>query len=392
MGAIFAAVAVGSALLSTMVGTLADRIGRKPFLILFPAVTALAALICAFTDTTGLLVAACVIGSFGRGGGAGGGNVGPYMPAEQSLLAASAPEATRTKNFGRLAFMSSFGALVGGLLAAVTVSGHLTRINAEAIFRLSFLATGLSALIAGALGLLLVETTPPKLTLRMARQAARGGFFPRNSAGLVYRLWLTNALNGAAIGLFAPFVSYWLFRRYGASTAEIGVLYAIVNVVSMASNLSAEPLARRFGLVRATVGLRIIVAALFVPMALSPNLYLAGFFYLLRMTGQRIVLPMRQSYVMGMAEPSERSRVAAISQLPAQATSAATPTLAGLLFDEVSLAAPFLLASVFQLLNAVTYYYFFRNLHPEEERESNATTPEPLALTEEEMPPPGLPT
>ncbi|MGC8481747.1 MAG: MFS transporter, partial [Acidimicrobiales bacterium] len=155
-------------------------------------------------------------------------------------------------------------------------------------------------------------------------------------------------------------------------------------VVSMASNLSAAPLARRFGLVRATVGLRIVVAALFVPMALSPNLYLAGFFYLLRMTGQRVVLPMRQSYVMGMADPSERSRVAAISQLPAQVTSAVTPTLAGFLFDEVSLAAPFLFASVLQFLNAVSYYYFFRDLHPEEERTPGTPTLK-VALPPNEM-------
>ncbi|MGC8481126.1 MAG: MFS transporter, partial [Acidimicrobiales bacterium] len=217
MGEIFAAVAIGSALLSTMVGTYADRFGRKPFLVLFPLLTALAALTCVQTDRTGYVVAACILGSFGRGGGAGGGNVGPYMPAEQALLTASAPETARTKNFGRLAFTSSFGALIGGLIAAATVSGHLTRGDAEAVFRLSFLATGVTAFVAGALGFLLKEPARPKFASSEERKTARGGFFPRNSAGLVYRLWLTNALNGAAIGLFAPFVSYWLFRRYGAS-------------------------------------------------------------------------------------------------------------------------------------------------------------------------------
>jgi hypothetical protein len=68
-----------------------------------------------------------------------------------------------------------------------------------------------------------------------------------------------------------------------------------------------------------------------------------------------------------MAAPEERARLAALSTLPSQAASAATPTLAGTLFD-VALGLPFLIAGALQLGNAILYYAFFHKLVPEEER------------------------
>lgn len=53
----------------------------------------------------------------------------------------------------------------------------------------------------------------------------------------------------------------------------------------------------------------------------------------------RIGMSLRQSFVMTAAPTEERSRVAALSQLPVQGVSALAPTLTGYLFDEVSLAA-----------------------------------------------------
>jgi predicted MFS family arabinose efflux permease len=189
---------------------------------------------------------------------------------------------------------------------------------------------------------------------------------------LVYRLWLTNGLNGAAIGLFGPFITYWFYRRYGVSAAEIGLLFAVINATSLISNLTITSISRKLGLVRTTTLLRIIVSLLLIPMVLAPTFLIAGAIYLVRMFGQRMALPLRQSYVMGMADPEERSRVAALSNLPAQALSAVTPALAGELFAVVDLAAPFLLSSVLQLANALTFYGFFRNATPAEERQAQA--------------------
>jgi hypothetical protein len=81
--------------------------------------------------------------------------------------------------------------------------------------------------------------------------------------------------------------------------------------------------------------------------------------FFVRMLAQRVGMPLRQSFTQDLAHPDERASVAALSNLPAQGTMGAAQVLAGYLFDEVGLAAPFELAALFQCANAVLYGSLF---------------------------------
>jgi predicted MFS family arabinose efflux permease len=372
LGELTLVVGIGAAVLSTAIGLASDRVGRKPFLIGVPLLAAAAGLVFAFTRTPALLFLAAAIGSFGRGAGAGAGTVGPYQPVEQALVTETISPARRNVAFGRLAFASSVGALVGGplaLLAGTTGPGDRA---ASVAFRAPFLATALLAAIAGLLALALREAPRPPV----ADDQGRRPRLPRRSMPLLMRLWATNSINGLAVGMFGPFVTYWFFRRYGVGAGQIGLLFGVINAATAASTLSAARIARRWGLVRTVTIVRIAQALLLVPMVLAPTFLLAGAIYLVRMVVQRIGMPLRQSYVLAMADPAERASVGALSNLPSQATQAVAPVVAGYLFDEVSLSLPFLIAGVLQLANALLYWGFFRGLPPEEEV---ATASAPLA-------------
>ncbi|MGH9057214.1 MAG: MFS transporter [Acidimicrobiales bacterium] len=378
LGVLFVVVGVVSAAETTTIGFWSDRVGRKKFLVGVPLLAAVGGAAYAVSRDPVVVFAGAAIGSFGRGGGAGGGSVGPYAPAEQALVAESVAPAQRNSAFGRLAFGSSLGALAGSLLAAGLIRGHPSRAAALGTFRPAFLALAACAVLAAALGLLLVESAggPSSPPAPHGPDGARTGlgsgpekppFLPRESRSLLHRLWVTGALNGTAVGMFGPFVSYWFYRRYGVSAGTIGELYAVVNAFTAVSNLSAAGFGRRWGVVRASTAFRLVQSVLIVPMVLAPSFYLAGAVYLLRMVAQRVSMPLRQSYMMGMADPAERARVAGLARLPAQATSAGTPALAGELFDHVSLSAPFLVGGAFQLANALVYFAFFRGRPPEDE-------------------------
>ena len=399
LGALLALVAVTSAVLSTTIGITSDRVGRKPFLVGVPLLAAAAAVVFAYDRSTVFLFASAALGSFGRGSGASAGAVGPYQPAESAFVAEALPPRYRNTAFGRLSFASSVGALGGGLLALLAPSGHLHGASATSAFRSAFLVAALLAALAGLVALLirppqavgmeaqLVSAAPGGRTGREIAARARNEppataqespgrgqrilaklHFPQRSRGLLYRLWLTNGLNGFAIGMFGPFISYWFFRRFGASAGEIGTLFAVVNALTAASTLTAAGLARRWGLVATVTIVRNAQALLLVPMVLMPSFETAGAVYLLRMVVQRIGLPLRQSYVLAMADPSERASVLALSNLPSQLSMAVSPLFAGYLFDEVSLALPFDIAAVFQAANAMLFWVFFRHAPPEEER------------------------
>ncbi len=381
LGLLFLAVALMSAVLSSLSGLLSDRIGRKLFLVLLPWLTALAALVFSFSHIIALLFIFAALGSFGRGAGAGAGAIGPYQPAEQALLSETVPARHRTQLFGLVALASSLGALIGtGPLTALPqalIHFGLLSAHGLASYRLVFWFIAAGALIAG---LLALPVTDPFNTRRHSARLAVAtptsgevrrrwrSAFSRTSWPILLRLWVTNSINGLAVGFFGPFVTYWFYQRYGAGPATIGLLFAIINLAAMFANLAAAPFARRLGLVRAILVGRVFQAVLIIPMILAPTFWLAGSIYLIRMLAQRMALPLRQSYVMGVIPPEERGTVGALSNLPMQGTSAVGPVVAGYLFDHVSLSLPFEIGAVLQGINALLFYLFFRRLLPPEEQ------------------------
>lgn len=366
LGILFSIVALTSATMSTLIGVFADRVGRKPFLIYIPLLTAAAAAVFAATDVTWALFAAASLGSFGRGSGAGGGMVGPYQPAEQALLAGLVDDRRRNTLFGLVASASAAGGLLGSILAATPLSAPAAGgAVAATTYRPAFLAAAALAVLTAvcALPVHAPRTEGPPAPLPSGSRRRRQ---PLSAEGrrLVYRLWATNAVNGAAVGLFAPFLTYWLYRRYGVSAAQIGILYTIVNVVTIVTNQFAAPLARRRGTVRMVVITRTLQALLLPALAVMPSFPLAGVVYGARLVVQRIGMSLRQSFVMGASPAQERARVAAFAQLPTQGISALAPTLSGYLLNEVSLALPFEIAGVLQLINAGLFHHFFGQTAP----------------------------
>jgi MFS family permease len=386
LGVLFVVVALTSAILSTTVGVLSDRIGRKLFLIALPLLAAVSSFAFAGTQAVVPIFIFASLGSFGRGAGAGAGIIGPYQPAEQAWLADAVPSRTRNALFGWVAFASSLGALIGGgpLVALVQLlrQQDLAGTADLTTYRLEFLVMGGLALAAGLLAVPIADKRPTRVPPALRPpEASRRFFWPRlrlsrETRSVLGRLWITNGVNGLAVGFFGPFITYWFYQRYGAGPAMIGLLYSLINLTTMVSNLGAARIAARLGLVRAIVSSRALQAILMLPMVLAPTFWLAGACYLLRMLAQRVALPLRQSYVMGVLPAEERGTAGALSNLPMQATSAASPALAGYLFDHIALALPFEIGAFLQGVNALLFWMFFRQLLPPEER---AQPPRPTA-------------
>ncbi|HZT98013.1 MAG TPA: MFS transporter [Ktedonobacteraceae bacterium] len=385
LGLLFTVVAFSSAILTALIGPLSDRFGRKLFIVIVPWLAAIAAVVFAFSRLEALLFLGAALGSFGRGAGAGSGSIGPYQPAEQAFLADAVPARHRNSLFGRVAFASSLGALLGSgpLVALPTLLSWLglQNIQGAASYRFTFLVMAGIALVAG---LLAVPLTEPSRALRTVPRPApdaqertpgrrRPWRISRQSWPILLRLWTTNSINGLAVGFFGPFITYWFYRRYGVGPVTIGFLFALINLAAMVANLGAARIAARLGLVRAIVVSRTLQAVLLIPMVLAPTFWMAGLLYLVRMLAQRVSLPLRQSYVMGVVPQAERGTVGALSNLPSQVTSAASPTVAGYLFDHVSLALPFEIGAVLQGINALLFLVFFRSLLPPEEQEIKPT-------------------
>jgi MFS family permease len=363
VGVLFTAGAIGSMLLTASVGLFADRIGRKPILIALGLLSAVAALTFALTESYPILLVAAALGTIGRGGGAGSsGAFGPYYPAEQPLITEKVADRDRTHVFGMVSVVGVLAGALGALIATVPTLLHrffaLPEIDGD---RALFVCAAVLGVAMALVILPVSETAPPPRAPGKPRRLQPA------TKRVLWRFAVTNATNGLAVGMLGPVLVYWFHVRFGATAAQLGSLYFVANLLAAPSNLAAGRVARRLGTVRAVVILRMVALLLMAAMALVPTFLVAAVLFLLRTQVNTMSGPMRQSFLMGMVPPEDRSAAAGLSNLPLQIFSSAGPTIAGQLMQSVWVSLPLELAAGLQAVNTVLYHIFFHHMRLPEE-------------------------
>lgn len=102
---------------------------------------------------------------------------------------------------------------------------------------------------------------------------------------------------------------------------------------------------------------------------LMPNLTLAIIVLLARFSISQMDVPTRQSYIMAVVSPDERSAAAGITSIVRTASSAIAPIVTGLLLDKSLLSVPFFLAGGLKIVYDLALYRSFRSIKPPEELE-----------------------
>jgi MFS family permease len=351
----------GSTGMTILVGIFSDRYGRKPLLMIISGLAAIGAAVYALTTQFWVLALMSALASI-RGGGVGsGGGFGPFYPAEQALVAASTTDTNRNAVFSSLSLV---GVLAGAVGSAVALLLGILQSNLRMSVVDSYRPIFWIAAITSAAIVLLTIPIREKHAAAVKQDKAPEKLSARS---LITRLWLTNGINGLVMGVVGPFLTYWLALRYGVASTEIATLYTIANLLTALSYIFAPRVAHRLGAVRTIVFTRLGTVIFMAGMALAPTFLLASAAYIIRIMINSIGLPIRQSFVMGVAEEQNRSKVAAIGSLPSQATGMIAPTIASHLVQSVAETAPIWMATAAMAINAGLFELFFRNIKPPEE-------------------------
>ena len=353
VGLILAAALLGTMLLTLVIAVRGDRIGRRRLLVGGSLLMLLAVLVPLVEGEPLVLV---LIGLTGMVAVTSNESTGLHS-VDQAILPQTVADRDRTAVFG-LYSVVAFGATAVGAATIgplVAVAGALG-LEGPDRYGPAFAVYAVAGLVAAV------------LAGRLDRQAEVGeriekGFAIQRSRGVVVRLSALFAIDSFAAGLIVQsFIAYWFAARFGLDPATIGGLFFAGSLLGAASFPIAVRLAGRIGLIRTMVFSHIPASCFLIGMALTPVSApgLAAAFFLARALLSSMDVPTRQSYVMAVVDPAERTATAGVTSLARSAATALGP-LAGAVLLPLGLGAPLIACGVLKITYDVLLFGAFRS-------------------------------
>jgi MFS family permease len=343
IGLLLSLTLVGDVLLSLYLTTRADIFGRRRTLIGGAVLMFGAALAFAATRDFTLLLIAATIGVISPSGN----EVGPFLAVEQVALTQLAGTRDRTSLFAWYNLSGSFatacGSLAAGAFTTRLMRGGYTALSS---YRLVIAGYALLGIVMAVLFLRVSRAVeidvPPPATSTLFRVYT--------SRDVVARLSALFAVDSFAGGLVVQsIVAYWFYRRFAISPAILGSIFFGANILAGISALAAARIARRIGLLKTMVFTHLPSNVLLLLVPFMPTLPLAITVLLLRFSISQMDVPTRQSYVMAVVDPSERTAAAGITGVARTTGAALAPVIAMPLIASSRSWIPFVAAGVLKI-------------------------------------------
>jgi MFS family permease len=358
IGAILTLTLVGDTLISLWLTTSADRLGRRRVLVAGSLLMVLAGMVFASTSWVPLLVAAATIGVISPTGN----EVGPFLAVEQAALSQITPDARRTPTFAWYNLVgyvaTAFGALGAGLVSQMLLGASVDAVDAYRVIVLGYVVVGAAmTLVFARVG---PEIEAPPASRSGAAIGRRLGL--GRSRGIVARLSALFALDAFAGG-FVPqsLMAYWFHLRFGVEPAVLGGVFFGANLLAAVSSLSAARIAARIGLVNTMVVTHLPSNVLLILVPLMPTLPLAVGVLLARYVLSQMDVPTRQSYVIAVVDPDERSAAAGVTGIARTTGAAVSPALSTPLIASAGLSGlPFVIAGSLKIVYDLSLWVAFR--------------------------------
>lgn len=366
-GLLFTLILAGDTVMSLLLTTAADRLGRRRVLVVGSLLMAGAGLAFACTSNFVFLIVAGTIGVISPSGS----EVGPFLSIEQAALAHVVPGHARTAAFAWYTLTGSFsiaiGSLCGGMMPGA-MQGK-TMVVIESYRAVVILYACLGVLLGLLFSRLSAATEVNASQSGAAAAQATRTFGIGHSRHVIVKLSVLFALDAFGGGFVVQsLAAYWFYLRFGVSPGSLGAIFFGANVFAGVSALLASRLASRFGLVRTMVFTHLPSNILLILVPLMPTLPLAVAVLLLRFSISQMDVPTRQSYVMSVVRPEERSAAAGITGVARTVGASIAPWLAGMMFARPSLIhIPFFIAGALKIVYDLLLYKGFVSLLPPEE-------------------------
>ncbi|UCC53488.1 MAG: MFS transporter [Anaerolineaceae bacterium] len=368
LGVMTVAFMLAQLIFAPIMGSLADRIGRKPIILISLAAFTLANIGYLFAPTTtAIILIRALQGALSSG----------LYPSSMAMVGDIMPEKERGRWVGILSASYAAGFIFGPLVGGILYDGWG--------FAAPFVVSAIMASLAFAAAAIFVrETLPESARTAVSKSPTRPRFSLRNRdwSWLPRPLTMLGALlliDFSVVFAFAfvePQMIFTMYDDLGWSTVQFGILVGAYGLTAAVGQAVAGPLSDRFARFPIII-IGILLNALFYAGLLMftqfPILVLTA---VVAGTGEALLMPSLSAYYLDVASEQHRSRVMGLKESAAAAGGVAGPLLITAVAAALTAQQVYLVALIVTLIAGVFAVLFLR-----QPRSSARTVPEPAADT-----------
>lgn len=325
----------GDTVISLRMTSWADRIGRRRMLKIGAILMLFAGILFALTRDFFWLLFAATIGVISPSGN----EVGPFLSIEQAALSQLLPSERRTMAFAWYNLVGSFATATGALVGGWTceLARRAGSVGPDIYRPVIWGYAGFGLILAVMFRWLSSLVEVPRTTSgESGKKSSLGLGKSRNVILKLSALFSLDAFGGGFI--VQSVLAYWFYQRFQIHEEKLGEIFFGANLLAGFSALAAARMADRFGLINTMVFTHLPSNLLLLVVPLMPNYYLAVAVLWVRFSISQMDVPTRQSYVMAVVQPDERSAAAGVTAIARSIGAAISPLIAVCLIGNPSTA------------------------------------------------------
>lgn len=367
IGLVIADGLAGAALATALVSLLADRVGRRSFLLILSLLSGVAGLALAVSPSLPILAILAFIGMLNGTGT----DRSAASALDQAIIPGLVSDIKRTWNLAWYNVLLDGGGALGAMAAALPiVLQRQLSVSVLHSYRLVFFGYFGLYLAVASLYFFLSPAVEVANPVGLAPNRTKIAPESKRIVAKLTALFSIDAFGGGF--LTDALVAYWFFRRFGIGEEDLGVVFFAVHTLNAASHLGAAWLARRIGLVKTMVFTHLPSSLFLIAVPFAPSFKVAILLFLCREALVEMDVPTRQSYVAAVVRPNERTFASGLTNLARNVFWAVGSTVAGLVMQNLAFSAPLVIGGGMKVTYDVALYRAFRKVRPPEELERRA--------------------
>ena len=356
---------IATGLIALPAGLLCEHIGPKRATLISLASNLFNLVQIVFLQSSVLLFASLASGLVGTIG----------WVASAPLLTENSQQEERTYLFSiywvLMTFMGVIGSFAGGVMpdifnAALGLSSS-TEIGSPTGYRITLIVATALALAATVPILLIKEN---KAVQRQKVGALLSLKNIKNQSTII-KFMIPTGIIGFGAGFIVPLVNLFFSNKFYATNEQIGIIFALSNIVLGIFTFVAPVLASRVGKVKAVLICQFSSMPFIMLITLAPNLTLATGAYLIRVALMNMAGPITSAFQMEMVSESERATTSGLMVMADNIPRGITVSISGGMMNISDFYTPFLFTTVTYFLAGLLFFVFFRKAESDSTRTSN---------------------